>query len=79
MSQDAIANRLNELGVLSPFEYKISTGVIMKPGSDRKSRLFGVLLPYAEYWKMRFILETLCRETYDTKPSSEAVLRKAGR
>ena len=26
MSQDAIANRLNELGILSPFEYKISNG-----------------------------------------------------
>ena len=51
MSQDAIANRLNELGILSPFEYKISSG-----------SHFGVPLRSAGYWKTRFISETLYRE-----------------
>lgn len=62
MSQDAIANRLNELGILSPFEYKSAVAVIMKLAFDRKNRHFGVLLQSAEYWKTRFISETLYRE-----------------
>ena len=61
MSQDAIANRLNEWVCFHHLNIRSAAGVIMKPGSDRKSRLFGVLLRYAEYWKMRFTLETLCR------------------
>ena len=37
MSQDAIANRLNELGVLSPLNIRLAAGVIMKPGSDERA------------------------------------------
>ena len=68
MSQDAIANRLNELGILSPFEYKISiAAVIIKLASGRKkSRHFGVLLQSVGYWKTRFISEILCREKRTT-------------
>ena len=51
MSQDAIANRLNELGILSPFEYKISSGSHYETGFRQK-----------EYWNTRFISETLCSE-----------------
>ena len=38
MSQDAIANRLNELGVLSPFEYKISSGSHYETGFRQKEQ-----------------------------------------
>ena len=38
MSQDAIANRLNELGILSPFEYKISSGSRYKTGFRQKEQ-----------------------------------------
>ncbi|EEG88639.1 recombinase [Coprococcus comes ATCC 27758] len=38
MSQDAIANRLNELGILSPFEYKISSGSHYKTGFRQKEQ-----------------------------------------
>ena len=63
MSQDAIANRLNELGILSPFEYKISSGSHYETlASGRKNRHFGVLLQSVGYWKTRFISEILCRE-----------------
>ena len=61
MSQDAIANRLNELGILSPFEYKISSGSHYETGFRQKEH-FGVPLRSAGYWKTRFISEILCRE-----------------
>lgn len=38
MSQDAIANRLNELGILSPFEYKISSGSHYETGFRQKEQ-----------------------------------------
>jgi DNA invertase Pin-like site-specific DNA recombinase len=38
MSQDAIANRLNELGVLSPFEYKVSNGSRYETGFRQKEQ-----------------------------------------
>ncbi len=38
MSQDAIANRLNELGILSPFEYKISNGSHYETGFRQKEQ-----------------------------------------
>ena len=38
MSQDAIANRLNELGILSPFEYKISSGSRYETGFRQKEQ-----------------------------------------
>lgn len=38
MSQDAIANRLNELGILSPFEYKISNGSRYETGFRQKEQ-----------------------------------------
>ena len=38
MSQDAIANRLNELGILSPFEYKISSGSHYETGFLQKEQ-----------------------------------------
>lgn len=38
MSQDAIANRLNELGVLSPFEHKISNGSHYETGFRQKEQ-----------------------------------------
>lgn len=62
MSQDAIANRLNELGILSHLSIKSAVVVIMKQASGRKNRHFGVPLRSAGYWKTRFISEILCRE-----------------
>ena len=41
MSQDAIANRLNELGILSPFEYKISSGSHYETGFRQKEQALG--------------------------------------
>ena len=38
MRQDAIANRLNELGILSPFEYKISSGSHYETGFRQKEQ-----------------------------------------
>ena len=38
MSQDAIADRLNELGILSPFEYKIATADHYETASVQKEQ-----------------------------------------
>ena len=67
MSQDAIANRLNDVlnypqVLFHHLNIKSAAAVIMKLASGRKSRHFGVLLQSVGYWKTRFISEILCRE-----------------
>lgn len=62
LSPGSIASRLDQLGVLSPMEYKNRKGANTKPSSKLELGQSGVMLRYAGSCKTRFIPARWYRE-----------------